>query len=117
MAIGLAQAGANVVVNGSHEEGSRSLPRGVRTCGVKAVAGGGRRGRCRKACAGADRAHHSGTRLVDVLINNAGIIRRSPAVDYSSEDWARLLEVNLNAVFRLSQLAGREMLAQGSGKS
>jgi NAD(P)-dependent dehydrogenase (short-subunit alcohol dehydrogenase family) len=53
---------------------------------------------------------------IDILINNAGIIRRSPAADYSAEDWAQVMEINLNAVFRLSQLAGRRMLAQGSGK-
>jgi 2-deoxy-D-gluconate 3-dehydrogenase len=53
---------------------------------------------------------------LDILINNAGIIRRSPSVDYSEEDWAAVIEVNLNAVFRLSQLAGRHMVERGSGK-
>jgi len=53
---------------------------------------------------------------LDVLVNNAGIIRRSPSVDYSEEDWAAVIEVNLNAVFRLSQLAGRHMVERGSGK-
>ena len=53
---------------------------------------------------------------IDILINNAGTIRRAPAVDYSEEDWNTVLEVNLSAVFRLSQLAGRAMLEQGSGK-
>ena len=53
---------------------------------------------------------------LDILINNAGTIRRAPAVDYSEEDWATVIAVNLSAVFRLSQLAGRQMLAQGGGK-
>ena len=53
---------------------------------------------------------------LDILVNNAGIIRRTPAVDYSEEDWAAVIEVNLNAVFRLSQLAGRHMVERGSGK-
>jgi len=53
---------------------------------------------------------------LDILVNNAGTIRRAPAVDYSEDDWATVIEVNLSAVFRLSQLAGRTMLAQGSGK-
>ena len=53
---------------------------------------------------------------LDILFNNAGIIRRTPAVDYSEEDWAAVIEVNLNAVFRLSQLAGRHMVERGSGK-
>ena len=53
---------------------------------------------------------------LDILVNNAGIIRRSPSVDYSEEDWTAVIEVNLNAVFRLSQLAGRHMVERGSGK-
>ena len=53
---------------------------------------------------------------LDILVNNAGTIRRAPAVDYSEEDWSTVIEVNLSAVFRLSQFAGRGMLEQGSGK-
>jgi 2-deoxy-D-gluconate 3-dehydrogenase len=55
---------------------------------------------------------------LDILINNAGTIRRTPAVDYSEEDWATVIEVNLSSVFRLSQLAGRHMIgrADGGGK-
>jgi 2-deoxy-D-gluconate 3-dehydrogenase len=47
---------------------------------------------------------------LDILINNAGTIRRTPALDYSEEDWAAVIEVNLSSVFRLSQLAGRHMI-------
>ncbi len=53
---------------------------------------------------------------IDILINNAGTIRRAPAADYAEEDWNTVIEVNLSAVFRLSQLAGRRMLEQGGGK-
>jgi 2-deoxy-D-gluconate 3-dehydrogenase len=53
---------------------------------------------------------------IDILINNAGMIRRAPAVDFSEEDWSTVLEVNLSSVFRLSQAAGRRMIEQGSGK-
>ena len=53
---------------------------------------------------------------LDILVNNAGTIRRAPAVDFSEEDWAAVVEVNLSAVFRLSQAAGRHMLGRGSGK-
>jgi 2-deoxy-D-gluconate 3-dehydrogenase len=52
---------------------------------------------------------------LDILINNAGTIRRAPAVNYSEEDWATVIEVNLSSVFRLSQLAGREMITSGRG--
>ena len=53
---------------------------------------------------------------IDILINNAGTIRRSPAVEYAEEDWATVIEVNLSSVFRLSQLAGRHMIERGGGK-
>ena len=53
---------------------------------------------------------------LDILINNAGTIRRAPAVDYSEQDWTTVIEVNLSSVFRLSQLAGRHMIERGSGK-
>src|SRR3989454_9761750 len=53
---------------------------------------------------------------VDILINNAGTIRRSQAIVYPEKDWADVIEVNLNSVFRLSQLAGRHMIERGQGK-
>jgi 2-deoxy-D-gluconate 3-dehydrogenase len=53
---------------------------------------------------------------LDVLVNNAGTIRRAPATEYSGEDWATVIEVNLSSVFRLAQLAGRHMIERGGGK-
>jgi 2-deoxy-D-gluconate 3-dehydrogenase len=51
---------------------------------------------------------------IDILVNNAGMIRRTPAADLSLADWDELIAVNLSAVFRLSQLAGRDMLKRGN---
>jgi len=53
---------------------------------------------------------------LDILVNNAGIIRRTPAVDYPEEDWDAVLQIDLKALFYLSQAAGRQMMAQGGGK-
>ncbi len=53
---------------------------------------------------------------LDILVNNAGIIRRAPAVDFSETDWNAVIQINLNALFFLSQAAGRVMVEQGSGK-
>ena len=52
---------------------------------------------------------------VDVLVNNAGQTNVAPAEEESVETFRSILEVNLVAVFHLSQLAGRIMLEQGSG--
>ncbi len=49
---------------------------------------------------------------LDILINNAGIIRRTPAMEYSEADWEAVLQVNLNSVFYLSQAAARVMAQQ-----
>jgi 2-deoxy-D-gluconate 3-dehydrogenase len=53
---------------------------------------------------------------LDILVNNAGAQIRHPAEDFPLEDWDRVLAVNLDAVWILSQAAGRVMLAQGHGK-
>jgi 2-deoxy-D-gluconate 3-dehydrogenase len=52
---------------------------------------------------------------LDILINNAGTIRRAPAADYSDDDWETVIEVNLSSVFRLSRLAGKHMIDRGEG--
>jgi 2-deoxy-D-gluconate 3-dehydrogenase len=53
---------------------------------------------------------------IDILVNNAGTIKRAPAEEHPEEFWDKVIDTNLNAVWRLSQYAGRLMLAQGSGK-
>ena len=53
---------------------------------------------------------------VDLLVNNAGTIRRRPAADHPDADWDAVLEVNLNAQFILTRELGRDMLARGTGK-
>lgn len=53
---------------------------------------------------------------IDVLVNNAGIIRRAPVLEHSAKDWDDVLAINLDAVFHLSQRVGQRFVAQGSGK-
>ena len=53
---------------------------------------------------------------LDILVNNAGIIHREDSTDMPLDDWRRVLSVNLDSVWLLSQAAGRQMVAQGSGK-
>ncbi|HRK63933.1 MAG TPA: 2-dehydro-3-deoxy-D-gluconate 5-dehydrogenase KduD [Terricaulis sp.] len=53
---------------------------------------------------------------VDILINNAGIIRRNDSVDFTEEDWDAVIDTNLKSAFFLAQAAGRHMIAQGRGK-
>ena len=52
---------------------------------------------------------------IDILINNAGIIRRAEAVDFSEKDWDDVMSVNLKVLFFLSQAVARRFIAQKSG--
>jgi 2-deoxy-D-gluconate 3-dehydrogenase len=52
---------------------------------------------------------------VDILLNNAGIIRRAPFLEFSAKDWDDVIQVNESTVFFLSQAAARQMAAQGRG--
>ena len=58
----------------------------------------------------------SGLGRLDILVNNAGIIRRAPALEFSEDYWDDVIQINLKALFFLSQAAGRVMVAQGGGK-
>jgi 2-deoxy-D-gluconate 3-dehydrogenase len=53
---------------------------------------------------------------LDILLNNVGITRWSKAEEMSEVDWDIVLEVNLNSLFFMAQLAGQHMLKQGYGK-
>jgi 2-dehydro-3-deoxy-D-gluconate 5-dehydrogenase len=52
-------------------------------------------------------------RGIDILVNNAGIIRRADAVDFTEADWDEVIDVNLKAVFFLSQAFARAVFARG----
>ena len=53
---------------------------------------------------------------LDILINNAGLLSRVIFEDLPLDEWRRVINLNLDVVFRLCQLAGTVMLHQGSGK-
>lgn len=56
------------------------------------------------------------TNKIDILINNAGIIRRSDAENFSDEDWYEVINVNQHSVFQLCREVGKHMLENGAGK-
>lgn len=115
IAIGLAEAGADILgVSKTLEPGSRV---------EKAVQAAGRKFNP-YACDFSDRrqlhafihnvkADHP---AIDILINNAGTVLRKPAEEHSDEYWDHVLEVNLSAQFVLSREIGKGMLARKSGK-
>ncbi len=114
MALALAEAGADVAL----------VARGDTSALAADIAAAGRK--CTKIAidVGADgAAERIVTETVntlgraDILINNAGIIRRAAFVDFTEQDWREVLNVNLDAAFRLSQVFARQLIAkQAPGK-
>jgi 2-deoxy-D-gluconate 3-dehydrogenase len=52
---------------------------------------------------------------IDILINNAGIIRREDAINFNEKDWDDVMNVNVKAVFFFCQAAARRFIQQGTG--
>ena len=114
IAVAFAEAGANVAVHGSSAPPTATQQKAL-ALGVKSVALAGDVGDA-TVCARLVEETVQQLGTIDILVNNAGIIRRAPAADHSEEDWKAVIDVNLTSVFRLTQHAGRHMLARGSGK-
>ena len=52
---------------------------------------------------------------IDILFNNAGIIRRAPITDFSEKDWDDVININQKTLFFLSQAVAKVMILQGNG--
>ena len=113
IAVALAEAGAQVACHGNSRSPEETCRR-IESTGGMAFPVTGDLAQPQTAKQIVDQTLNHFGRL-DILINNAGTIRRAPAVDYSEADWATVIEVNLSSVFRLSQLAGKAMIEKESG--
>jgi 2-dehydro-3-deoxy-D-gluconate 5-dehydrogenase len=114
MAIGLAHAGADVAIVSRSGDNAASLEQ---------IVAAGRRGLgltfdIGRPASAAQIVSQTTAQLgrLDILINNAGTIRRAAAAETTLEDFSAVLDVNLTGLWALAQAAGRVMLAQGSGK-
>jgi 2-deoxy-D-gluconate 3-dehydrogenase len=114
IAVALAQAGANVGCHGRSADGKATSEQ-IRKMGRKSfyLAGDMASPELPAALIGKT-VEEFGS--IDILVNNAGTIRRAPAAEYPQNHWDEVIAVNLTSVFRLSQLAGQEMLKRGGGK-
>lgn len=114
IAEGLAQAGAEVAIidriDKTEKIAESMSAGGLRFCGVQADLLN--RGSL-EAGFGKAVAKLGG---LDILVNNAGMQVRGPAEEIPLEKWDRLIELNITAVFEMSQLAARHMLSAGGGK-
>jgi 2-dehydro-3-deoxy-D-gluconate 5-dehydrogenase len=113
IALALAEAGAQVVCHGNTRSPD-AICRKIKEIGGVAHAVTGDLSQLQTPAALVKEALDHFGRL-DILINNAGTIRRAPAAEYSDEDWTAVIEVNLSSVFRLSKLAGKHMIESRRG--
>ena len=113
MAIGLAEAGADVIGAGISEmsetrEKIEALGRSFYEIKADLSEPGAAKQLVKKAV--------SEVGKIDILVNNAGIIRRTEAENFSDEDWNDVINVNLNSVFQICREVGNHMLENGSGR-
>jgi 2-deoxy-D-gluconate 3-dehydrogenase len=52
---------------------------------------------------------------IDVLVNNAGIIRRNDAIEFTEQDWDDVMDLNIKSTFFMSQTVAKQFIAQNSG--
>lgn len=116
MAIALAEAGADIIgVSASLQLSGSEVEKEVLATGRKFKAY-----QCdfgdRKALYSFIKSAKTDFPQIDILINNAGTILRTPAAEHPDEMWDKVIEVNQNAQFILTREFGKEMVARGSGK-
>ncbi len=52
---------------------------------------------------------------INILVNNAGIIRREDAINFSEKDWDDVMNINVKTVFFFSQAVAKQFIKQGTG--
>jgi 2-dehydro-3-deoxy-D-gluconate 5-dehydrogenase len=116
IALGLAEAGAAVAIFGRNDEKNKQVLSELQATGVPSIA---------VKVDVTDRAGlepalrqvQSELGRISILVNNAGNVSLSGGIlNEKPEDWDNVIETQLNAVFLLSKLAAKSMLAQKSGK-
>jgi gluconate 5-dehydrogenase len=115
IAKGLAQAGATVLLNGRKPEALATAMTALAHDGITATASVfdvTDAAAIRAAIGEIETAHGR----LDIVVNNAGIQRRSPMVDFKQEDWDAIIATNLTGPFLVSQAALPGMIARRSGK-
>jgi 3-oxoacyl-[acyl-carrier protein] reductase len=125
IAIGLAEAGAKVVVN--YLERSQAAEEVVAEIEGVEAGGSAPRASARALAVQADVARREQVRTLlsttletfgglDILVNNAGLLQQKPFAQITDEDWDRVLAVNLKGAFICAQEAHSELRRSGVGR-
>jgi NAD(P)-dependent dehydrogenase (short-subunit alcohol dehydrogenase family) len=115
LAKGLARAGANVVATGRRADLVKSAAEEIRALGRKSLAITSDvtdRGTIEALLTAAEAEFGH----VDILLNSAGITRRTPTLEVSETEWNGILETNLTGTLRACQIFGRKMVERKQGR-
>jgi NAD(P)-dependent dehydrogenase (short-subunit alcohol dehydrogenase family) len=115
MALGLADAGADVAASSRRQEQVDAAAEAIEAKGGKALrvtSDVGDRASLEALLAGAVEAFGK----VDILINCAGRIKRAPTLDFPEELWDEIMDTNVTGTLRACQIFGRHMLERGCGR-
>jgi glucose 1-dehydrogenase len=111
--LGLAEAGANVVIDYiAHPEATEALEQQVAALGDKAIGVDADVSRIADLQKLVDQAVRAFGRL-DIMVNNAGVETRASVLDTTEDDYEKVLRINLKSAFFGTQLAAKQMIAQG----
>lgn len=114
VALGLAEAGADIVLVG-RSDGLDETKQKIEKLGRKAIAVRADLAKMEsieKVMSAALAAFGK----VDILVNNAGMVRRAPALEYTEKDWDDVVNLNLKSCFFMAQAAARDMVKRKKGK-
>jgi NAD(P)-dependent dehydrogenase (short-subunit alcohol dehydrogenase family) len=115
LSLGLADAGADVIASARRQQQVDDTANEIEARGrqtLRLASDVGDRESLEKLLAGS--LERFGR--VDILVNCAGIIKRTPTLDLPEADWTNILNVNLTGTLRACQVFGRHMLERGSGR-
>lgn len=110
LAVGLARAGADLILTARRTDALAETAEAVRTLGreVRCIA-------CDQSRMDEIEGQLGGLEPIDILINNAGHEEVRPAEDVDEALWARIVDTNLKGAFFVTRTVGRGMLARGAG--
>lgn len=117
LANGLAKAGADIVLNGTTQEGVDRAVATLSACHpTRRIYGRAFDITDEDAVEAAVSGIESDDRSLDILVNNAAIQHRQPLTELAVADWRKVIEVDLTAAFIVGRTVARGMLTRGSGK-
>ena len=126
--------GKRALITGSSQGIGYALARGLADAGAQVVLNGRDPGKLNAAAAALgvlalpfDATDHAATRAavdgfeadvgpIDILVNNAGMQHRTPLEDFPADAFERLMKTNVHSVFNVGQAVARHMITRGAGK-